>query len=91
MPESPTYCTVMVWLANTGSLPYFCMSLRNPANDESCRIAAEDELVVCIPYKARFRQSIVKLQRTWERLPGVEMENETSYAVIAHLLAASLA
>ena len=64
MPESPTYCTVMVWLANTvtGSLPYFYTSLRNPANDESCRIAAYDELVVCIPYKARFFPVLFKVE-----------------------------
>ena len=52
----------MVWLANAVSLPYFCTSLRNSVNDESCRIAADDELVVCILYKARFFPVLFKVE-----------------------------
>lgn len=38
-------------LANTGSLPYYWMPLRNPPNDEYSGIVADDERVVCIPYE----------------------------------------
>jgi hypothetical protein len=49
-------------LANTGSLPYYWMPLRNPPNDEYSGIVADDERVVCIPYEVRSFPILIKVE-----------------------------